>query len=315
MTIATGEKSRENDSEGAATDNSDAKRFGFSFDQTQGMSATQPNLSAQHQTLKGSASKVKMPGLLSAFASFNFMSLFKGINITPNHLLILLFLFFFFWLFVVYWIRHNEPLANQVLGSSHAFAPTAQQDRHLINGVKEAYPVRTSPTSGQIWTPPIGIHDSNVHGGQQAPQQMAAPAPVQIPVQPHAPARLAGVDPMATQMHAGAQRLFSAHQQPMGAQQQALMQQQQAFQQSQWSLANGGYQQAPATYSTQFGSPMTNGVMPQGPAQMAPMAGTAPAQTQIPGTPIQQIPTGNAGIYHHAYQTEGGPRLKMFTNR
>ena len=209
MTIATGETGKKNsksDSEGAAPDNSDAKRFGFSFDQTQGMSATQPNLSAQHQTLKGSASKVKMPDLLSAVGSFNFMSLFKGINITPNHLLILLFGFFFFWLFVVYWIRHNEPLANQVLGSSHAFAPTAQQDRHLINGVKEAYPVRTSPTSGQIWTPPIGIHGSNVYNGQPAPPPMGAlaPMPAQIPVQPHAPARLAGVDMMAPpQMHAG----------------------------------------------------------------------------------------------------------------
>lgn len=305
MTIATGETGKKNsksDSQGAAPDNSDAKRFGFSFDQTQGMSATQPNLSAQHQTLKGSASKVKMPDLLSAVGSFNFMSLFKGINITPNHLLILLFGFFFFWLFVVYWIRHNEPLANQVLGSSHAFAPTAQQDRHLINGVKEAYPVRTSPTSGQIWTPPIGIHDSNVYGGQPAPPPMGAlaPMPAQIPVQPHAPARLAGVDMMAPQMHAGGQRLFSAHQQTMSAQQQAFMQQQQAFQQSQWSLANGGYQQAPAAYSAQFGSPMSDGVMTQAPPQMAPPMAPAVA----PGAPIQQ-----------PYQSVGGSRLKMFTNK
>lgn len=70
----------------------------------------------------------------------------------------------------------------------------------LINGVKEAYPVRTSlPTSGQIWTPPIGIHGSNVYNGQPAPPPMGAlaPMPAQIPVQPHAPARLAGVDMMA----------------------------------------------------------------------------------------------------------------------
>ena len=44
-----------------------------------------------------------------------FSDMLQGINITPNFMLAMLFLAFTGWLFVIYWIRHNEPLANQVL--------------------------------------------------------------------------------------------------------------------------------------------------------------------------------------------------------
>lgn len=77
----------------------------------------------------------------------------QGINVTPNFMLAMLFIGMTAWLFVIYWIRHNEPLANQVLGSPTAGAPTASADRHIVAGARNALPIRTSQTSGTFYTP------------------------------------------------------------------------------------------------------------------------------------------------------------------
>ncbi len=77
----------------------------------------------------------------------------NNIKITPNHLLLFMFLAFTGWLGVIYWIRHHEPLANHVLGSGSAYTANAYADRLLINGAREAIPVKTTATSGMVYTP------------------------------------------------------------------------------------------------------------------------------------------------------------------
>jgi hypothetical protein len=51
------------------------------------------------------------------FKSVKLSDVFKGITVTPNFMLAMMFVGFAAWLFVIYWIRHNEPLANQCLGT------------------------------------------------------------------------------------------------------------------------------------------------------------------------------------------------------
>ena len=78
---------------------------------------------------------------------------FSGIKITPNFMFFLLFLGFFLWLFVIYWVRHHEPLANQVLGTPKAHPHKSALDRQLVAGIKGAFPVQTSSTTGEIYVP------------------------------------------------------------------------------------------------------------------------------------------------------------------
>jgi len=89
----------------------------------------------------------------NALAGISLAEAFKGIRVTPNFLYLCLFSGFTLWLFVVYWIRHNEPLANQVLGSGPMHTRSVVDDRRLLNSVKDAMPFRTSATFGDIYTP------------------------------------------------------------------------------------------------------------------------------------------------------------------
>lgn len=89
----------------------------------------------------------------NALAGISLSEAFKGIRVTPNFLYLCLFSGFTFWLFVVYWIRHNEPLANQVLGTGPMHTRSVVDDRRLLNSVKDAMPFRTSSSFGDIYTP------------------------------------------------------------------------------------------------------------------------------------------------------------------
>jgi len=111
------------------------------------------------------------PAWNSALQGLKLENLIAGINITPNFLLFALFASFVGWLGVIYWIRHHEPFANLVLGSSAAYAPTVGADRVLINDCRQAAPLKTSAQSGIVYvpqpsensaTPPAG---SQVNGG------------------------------------------------------------------------------------------------------------------------------------------------------
>ena len=76
----------------------------------------------------------------------------SSIKITPNHLLLFMFMGFTGWLGVIYWIRHHEPMANHLLGSGPAY-PGSHVDRLLLDGAREALPVKTTPGSGRVYTP------------------------------------------------------------------------------------------------------------------------------------------------------------------
>lgn len=87
------------------------------------------------------------------WAGIKVSELASGIKITPNFMLAMLFLAFTAWLFVVYWIRRHEPLANSVLGQPRAIAPTAKQDLVLMNNARNAMPIKTGPNYNGFYTP------------------------------------------------------------------------------------------------------------------------------------------------------------------
>lgn len=89
----------------------------------------------------------------SALQGIKLTDALRGIQVTPNFLWLMLFLGFFGWLFVVYWIRHHEPLANQVLGTGTAHSSTGHDDRRMIAGIREAYPLRTAGNTGTVYVP------------------------------------------------------------------------------------------------------------------------------------------------------------------
>ncbi len=77
----------------------------------------------------------------------------SGITFSQNFMWFVLFAGFFLWLFVIYWVRHHEPLANQVIGEPKDHAPTAGADRELVAGIKRVLPVRTSDKTGDFFVP------------------------------------------------------------------------------------------------------------------------------------------------------------------
>lgn len=66
-----------------------------------------------------------------------------------------------FWLFIVYWIRHHEPLANSVLGRGAAKYETAAADRRIIDNCRDATPIRTSQSQAYYAPMPNQFHDPN----------------------------------------------------------------------------------------------------------------------------------------------------------
>ncbi|MBI4532359.1 MAG: hypothetical protein HY711_00305 [Candidatus Melainabacteria bacterium] len=106
-----------------------------------------------HHTGELSATPQGSVSWSSAIRSMKLSDALQGINITPNMLFLFLFFGFAVWLYVVYWVRHNEPLANQVLGTATARSPGTHVDRQIVNRVRNAFPVRTGPTTGMIYVP------------------------------------------------------------------------------------------------------------------------------------------------------------------
>lgn len=92
----------------------------------------------------------------SSLQSLKLSDIFQGLNVTPNVMLLLLFAGFAVWIFVVYWVRHHEPLTNQVLGTGGGYASTAHADRKIVAGIRHALPLRTSANTGTIYVPITG---------------------------------------------------------------------------------------------------------------------------------------------------------------
>jgi hypothetical protein len=95
----------------------------------------------------------KRPTFNGSYRKLKLSDAFTGINITHNFLFLVLFLGFTFWLFVVYWVRHHEPLANDVLGVGSAYSKTADADRRLMAQIKRTLPVHTSSETGNFYVP------------------------------------------------------------------------------------------------------------------------------------------------------------------
>lgn len=100
--------------------------------------------------------EVAQEGNASSTAAYNagikLSDIFSGIKITPNGLTALFFVGYAAWLFVIYFIRHNEPLANHVLGTPTAGSPTSHQDRIIVGATKNALPIQAVGSSG-FYTP------------------------------------------------------------------------------------------------------------------------------------------------------------------
>jgi len=138
--------------------------------------------------------------------TIKFSDLFQGIKLTPNFMFFLLFLSFFLWLFVIYWVRHHEPLADQVLGSPKADPRASQTDRRLVEGMKAAVPVQTSPNSGQVYVPnsPPPVADNAPlmqNSGQQA--SYGSPMVVSVPGSTMSPGTYANNQALIVQPAAG----------------------------------------------------------------------------------------------------------------
>lgn len=84
--------------------------------------------------------------------NFKFMDIFSGWKMTVNGITALFFIGYALWLVVLYFIRHNEPLANQVIGTPNAGAPTSDYDRILVGGAKFALPIQATGEHG-FYTP------------------------------------------------------------------------------------------------------------------------------------------------------------------
>lgn len=111
----------------------------------------------------------------SAMQGVKLSTALKGLNITSNFMWLVLFVGFFLWLFVVYWIRHHEPFANHVLGPAASHSSTGRDDRIMLEGMRNAMPVRISKDTGFVYVP----NKPEVTGqfGQPEPQPSAMAAP------------------------------------------------------------------------------------------------------------------------------------------
>jgi hypothetical protein len=120
----------------------------------------------------------------SALQGVKLSNFFQGITISANAWLAIMFMGFISWLFVLYFIRHHEPFANAVLGSSAAQSPTADFDRRMIANVKEAFPLHTpnmglyAPSPPARTAPPGSASAAPLPATYMAPSAFA-PMPVQ----------------------------------------------------------------------------------------------------------------------------------------
>jgi hypothetical protein len=111
--------------------------------------------------------------------------IFQGINVTPNTMFLLLFAGFTAWLGVIYWVRHHEPYANQVLGNKGGYSSTAHADRQLVAGIRHAMPIRTGSTMGMVYVPKSGDEATASPAGSGASvAAVVNRGPSERPVQP-----------------------------------------------------------------------------------------------------------------------------------
>ncbi len=191
----------------------------------------------------------------SALKGLSLKSFFSGFVITPNMLLLMLFTGFALWLPLVYWIRHNEPFANAVLGTHRNYAPTAHEDQKILAGTRGAMPFMTNENSGKIYTPQTAPPPQPQM--QHASPYMAGPA--------HSTAGHRSMRSYSARDSRANMLAAAAAGQPMaqaGAQNATQNSTQSGapapapVQNYGWSLAESGLNSQPTGFMTQFGQPM-----------------------------------------------------------
>jgi hypothetical protein len=123
----------------------------------------------------------------SALQGMKLSHFLQGINFSANFGLLMMFVGFTLWLFVIYAIRHNEPFANQVLGTV-PMSESVATDRRLVNHLNIAMPVRIS--HGDVYEPlPAAEPPAQQSIEQPVPQpETSSPNTVQaIPANPNQP--------------------------------------------------------------------------------------------------------------------------------
>jgi len=93
----------------------------------------------------------------SDIENINWSTLFSGLKVNTGVRFIIVFAAFSCWLYVIYWIRHHEPLSNQVIGVSVPQSSTLAADRSIIARVSKVFPFQTPAlVSGSFYTPTPG---------------------------------------------------------------------------------------------------------------------------------------------------------------
>jgi hypothetical protein len=88
---------------------------------------------------------------VSALKGMKLSHLFEGLHFTTNCWQIVLFLGFIAYLFVIYWIRHHDPLASEVMGNRVMQGDVA--DQRIVDATKVAIPIKSSYDTGSIYVP------------------------------------------------------------------------------------------------------------------------------------------------------------------
>jgi hypothetical protein len=114
----------------------------------------------------------------SALQGLKLSHALEGLNISTNVWFFFFYLCCIAWLFVIFWLRHHEPLANSVLGKGNAKYETAAADQRIMDNCRDATPIRTSQNQ-QLFAPmPSQFNDP---AAQQAIAAAAAnPAPTMM---------------------------------------------------------------------------------------------------------------------------------------
>lgn len=123
-----------------------------------------------------------------ALSAVKLSDVLQGVRVTPNMLFMMLYASFVCWLFVIYWIRHHEPLANSVLGTNAPGCATAAADRRILAGTKLAFPGRTSSQTGDIYVPSGESSSAGSSTLNQSDYYLHAAVPLPAPpIQPTPP--------------------------------------------------------------------------------------------------------------------------------
>lgn len=119
-----------------------------------------------------------------AMGSIKPSNLLHGIQLTTNFWFLVMFLSFTSWLFVLYWVRHHEPVADAVLGDGAAHSATTDFDRKMIGNCRGAIPLGTNAGQG-IYVPlPNGAKTPALTAANTAAPQTPPTFGVQNPALP-----------------------------------------------------------------------------------------------------------------------------------